>query len=238
MSNLDRERRQAVDLVADRAQLGVEDDVIELGHPALQRLLAILVPEMLGVGQARAQHPLIAGDDRRAAIVGHHIGDEGELRRQRSIGLLEGKIFLVAAHRRGQYLGRQGHEIGIDIAGQNHRPLHQSGDFIEQPRIVANGEPQGLRSLLETVGDPGAPLRPIDGDIGLFKLAHIFGSVRHRNRIGREEAVAKGLAGKRQLTVAQIDPAGQRHAIEHRQHIVQRAHPAEAGVGPAHRFGP
>ena len=61
-----------------RAQLGVEDDALELLDPAFQRVLAVLVPEEFGVRQARAQHPLIAGDDLLAAILGDHVGDQGE----------------------------------------------------------------------------------------------------------------------------------------------------------------
>ena len=54
----------AVDLVGQTADVGVEDDLPEARNPGAQRCGAILVPEELGIGQPRPQHPVVAGHDR------------------------------------------------------------------------------------------------------------------------------------------------------------------------------
>jgi hypothetical protein len=38
-----------------------------------------VIPEELCVGEARAQHSLVGGDDRRASVFGEVVGDEQEM---------------------------------------------------------------------------------------------------------------------------------------------------------------
>ena len=51
-----------------RPQLLVEGDLVELGQHRLQPALLVVLPKELGVRQPRADHALIAGDDRISAI--------------------------------------------------------------------------------------------------------------------------------------------------------------------------
>ena len=60
----------------------MEHPLGQLRHAACQRALAVLVPEELGIRQPGAQHPLIAGDDRFAAVGGFRVGDQDETWRQ------------------------------------------------------------------------------------------------------------------------------------------------------------
>ncbi len=62
--------------------------------------------------EARAQHALVAGDDRRAAILRRDIGHEGEIRRRPPGRVAQREIALVDAHRDLQHLRRQIHEGG------------------------------------------------------------------------------------------------------------------------------
>ena len=116
----------APDLVEHAAELGVEHALGELGHARGERHLAVLVPEETRVGQPRAQHALVAGDDRLAAIRGLHVGDDQEVRREPPVTVEAGKIFLVRAHRGGQHLWRQIHEIA-DRCGPSAPPAIRRG---------------------------------------------------------------------------------------------------------------
>jgi hypothetical protein len=58
-----RDGAHALHPLALRAQLVVIDHLGQSRHAAVQRFLAVLVEEELGVGQARAHHALVATDD-------------------------------------------------------------------------------------------------------------------------------------------------------------------------------
>ena len=58
----------------------MENDLIELLRMFIQRYLQILLPEEFGVGEAGGEDALVAGDDRRAAVIGVDIGDADEVR--------------------------------------------------------------------------------------------------------------------------------------------------------------
>ena len=69
---------QPDDPVALRAELGLEGDMRQRGHPAFQPPLAVEVPEMPRIREPGAQHPFVAGDDSGAAVLGRDVGHEGE----------------------------------------------------------------------------------------------------------------------------------------------------------------
>src|SRR3546814_19382626 len=50
--------------------------------------------------------------------------------------------------------------------------------------------------------------------------------------------MAAGVAGELELAVAEVEATVQHRAIEHRQDVMQRPHPAEAVAAPAHRLRP
>ncbi len=56
------DRGDALRALALGAELVVIDDLGQAGNAVGQRLLAVLVEEELGVGQARAHHALVAAD--------------------------------------------------------------------------------------------------------------------------------------------------------------------------------
>jgi hypothetical protein len=104
---------------------------------ALQRLLAVLVEEELGVGQARAHHALVAADD-RAGVVGADVADDQERLRQLALAASSsGKYFWLA------FIVRIRHSCGtsrnslFELAHQHVRPLDQGRHLVQQ-RIVFN----------------------------------------------------------------------------------------------------
>ena len=60
-----------------RAELVVIDDARQLRHARVEPLLAVLVEEELGVGEPRAQHALVAVDDRRR-VARLEVADDAE----------------------------------------------------------------------------------------------------------------------------------------------------------------
>ena len=61
------------------AQLLVEGDAAQRHRHLVERLLQVLLPEELGVRQARADHLLVAGDDLLAAVLAMQVGHQQEL---------------------------------------------------------------------------------------------------------------------------------------------------------------
>ncbi len=119
--------------IALAAELRMERDGIQRRHARRPAASAVQIPEMPRIGEARAQHAFVAGDDRRAAVIGLDIGDEGEPRRSRACRIAQREIALVDAHRHLHHFGRQVHGRGVDPAEQRHRPFHQAGHFVQQP---------------------------------------------------------------------------------------------------------
>ena len=95
---------------------------------------------MAGIGEARAQHAFVAGDDRRAAVLGLDIGDEGEPGGGVAIGGAQREVALVDAHGDLHDLRRQVHVFVGDAPEQGDRPFHQAGDLVEQAGIVHHGQ--------------------------------------------------------------------------------------------------
>ena len=109
-------------LVAGRlrvAQLGLEDDVVELGPQRAEVLLAVLGEEEPGVGQPGREHALVAGADDRG-VLGDRRGDRGEARRQ-AAALLQREVALVGAHGQHQRLLGDLEERAVEAAGDADR---------------------------------------------------------------------------------------------------------------------
>ena len=71
-------RAHALHALALRAQLVVINHLVQPRHARGQRLLAVLVEEELGIGQARAHHALVAADH-RAGVFRADVADDEEL---------------------------------------------------------------------------------------------------------------------------------------------------------------
>ena len=73
------------------------DDISKLGNARLERDLAILVVEKLGIGKPRSQHALVTADD-RFRIAGVEVAHEQETVLQPAVGAHHGEVFLILLH--------------------------------------------------------------------------------------------------------------------------------------------
>ena len=120
----------ALHALALGAELVVVDHLVQQLDTARQRLLAVLVEEELGVGQARAHHTFIAADD-GAGVVRADIADDQELVGQFARSVQQREVLLVGLHREDQAFLRHTEEFFLELADQHIGPLDQGGHFIE-----------------------------------------------------------------------------------------------------------
>ena len=118
-----------------RAELLVEDDVLELRQPLFERRLQIGLVEELRIRQPRADDALVAGDDGRAAVGRLDVGDEDEAVGER-LALAHHEAFLVGADGGADHLGRDLEERLLERAHQHHRPFDEAGDLLEQALVL------------------------------------------------------------------------------------------------------
>ncbi len=127
----DRDAGDALDALELGAELVVVDHACKAGHPAFQRLAAILVVEELRVGEPGADDSGVAGND-RLGIVGLEVGHQQKAVDQVTLRILQRKVLLVLLHRQDQALLRHLQVLRLEARGVHGRPLDQRGDFIEQ----------------------------------------------------------------------------------------------------------
>ena len=114
-----------------RADLVVIDHAREQRHAIGQRLLLVLLEEEARVGQARADHALIALNDGLGCIRGD-VRDDQEAVAQMALRVGQRKVLLVGLHGQDQTLLRYGEECFLEMAGVDHGPLHQRVHLVEQ----------------------------------------------------------------------------------------------------------
>ncbi len=218
--------------------------MLEFRQPVFQPGLQIGLVEELGIRQPRADHALVAGDDRLAAVGRLHVGNQNEARRERAIALLHHEAFLVVADGGADHFRRDREEVLLERAHQHHRPFDQAADLDQQAvvldQFVALREGKVLRLGRD---DLPPPLR-IDDDLGLFQLRHPVVLAAHRDRARRQEAMAEGdVAGFQAVDIEWHDLRVFGLRAEGRDDRMQRTHPGQrAGLRrcrpPAHRFRP
>ena len=176
----------------------MEDDLLEFRQPLFQPRLQVGLVEELRVGQPRADHPLVAGDDRLAAVRRFLVGDQDELVDElRGLRIAQHEAFLVVADGGADHLVRDRQKRLVEAAHQRHRPFDETGDFGQQAFVF--DELEALREgKIFRVGqnDVGAPRR-IEHDLGFFKLGHVVVEVAHLERRRRHETVAARFVASR-----------------------------------------
>ena len=187
------DRAHALGALALRAELVVVDHPGQAVDARGQRLLAVLVEEELGVGQARANHALVAADD-RARVGRADVADDQKPVRQFPAGIEQRKVLLVGLHGENQAFLRDLEELRLEFTDQHIGPLDQAGDLIEQGLVVDRSRaiPNGGRGALELAHDVGAALgktgrhRAVTGQGGGIAVGVGDDNGRH----GRLETVA------------------------------------------------
>ncbi len=168
------------------------------------------------IGKPRPQHPFVAGDDHRAAVLGLDIGDEAEPRRRRTGGIAQREIALVDPHRHLHHFRRQIHERRIDLPEQRHRPFHQSGHLVEQPGILDHRQTAGRRLRRDAVRDAGPPLGGIDQHAMACQPVRPVGRRGHGEGARSVEPVALGQIARGQAMPVVL-PLG-KSVGDHRRH--------------------
>jgi len=101
--------------------------------------------EIPRIGEPRGQDALIAFAHRDAAIRRLDIGDENEFVREApGHRVAHGKIFLVAAHRRGQHLVGERQKLRVERAHHHGGPFGKAGNLGEKTLVLDQIEPLRL----------------------------------------------------------------------------------------------
>src|SRR6185437_3215980 len=114
------EKAQSLHPIVQRAELVVIDDAAQALDTRRERLPAVLVVEEFRVSKPRAQHALVAADDRRR-ILARDVAHEQEAVDELSVHIGEREILLVLLHRQDQALLRDSEKGGIE------RPFNTAG---------------------------------------------------------------------------------------------------------------
>ena len=194
------------------------------------------------VGEAGAQHALIAGDDEGATVLGRDVGHEGEPGRGFVVWGAQGEVALVDAHGDLHDLARQIHMLVGNAAEQRHRAFDQTRDFIHQAGIVHDGAALRRRQFGHTGRDHALAVGRVHQDMAFGELRLPVGGGGHSEGAGGVEAVALGqIAARQAVAVISAIGQGERHhrAIQQADDAAQRADPDEAAAAaPAHGFWP
>ena len=174
---------------------------VERRQAALQRRLAVLVPEELArptAGRAARARCRRRSRHRRRWP---RCWRRARTRRQPAVRGAQRQVFLVGAHGGDQHLGRQRHERLVDRpssgTGHSTRPLTSSSSAgrrrARSPRLRASSS--APRAMICPA------LGAVQDHLGVAQLDHIVGEVADRERLGRHEAVA-ARRGRRTRTPA------------------------------------
>ena len=188
--DLGGQRDDALDPLGLGAELGVEHDLLQRRQAAFQRRLAVLIPEELRVGQSTAQHALVAGDDRLAAVARDVVRHHDEAVGQGAVGLGRGEEAQVHLHRDNQHFRRHVHELGVDGAQHRHRPFGQAGDFLEQAFVLVQRDLRVRAKLARALENDRLAFGGVQDDMRLPQLGCVVGEARDLERALGQEAMA------------------------------------------------
>ena len=130
------------------------------------------------------------------------------------------------------------------LADQDHRPLDQAGDFLQQSLVLDQLQAERQCLVAGAVEDDVLPPVGVEDHLRLFELDGIVVEAADRDRLRREEAMAVGDVAGPDAVDLEIDHLRIRGLRpEGADDRMQRAHPGEAprlcrGGAPAHRFRP
>ena len=173
-----------------RTEFVVVHDMLQAGHAALERFLAVLFVEEFRIRQTGAHHAGVAGHDGVAAVLCLNMRDEGELIHELAVGGAHREILLIRLHGENQAFFRHRKELLFEFRHINHRPFGERRRFIDQVFGRNERTVVGLCSLFE-FRDENRTAFGVIGD-HLRRLHFGFVSIRRRNFNGsmRMEAVS------------------------------------------------
>ena len=219
-------------LVGHAAQLRLEGDAGQALAHRRQPLLEVLVEEEARVGEPRSDHALVALAD-FPGILRFDIGDADEVLRQAALRIQHREELLVGFHRLDQGFLRHRQEVALERAGHRHRPFVEAVDLLQVARLDPRGAAAGAGGAFDLGDDPRAALVGVDQYPGAPQCSDILLRPRDRQRLGRVEPVAAGVAPGAD---AKRRHRGDLVAQQHHQ-PVHRTCEAVGVAAPAHRLG-
>ena len=236
--DLARQGGDAGDALALGTEPVVEGHAVELRGHRLRRHAQVVLPEEGRIREPRRQHPRIARKDRRPVVGGLAVGHHHVAHDPPRPGVAHREELLMRLHGGLQHFRRQVEEAFLDASHQHHGPFHQPGDLGEEGFVLHHLQALREGELRRVVADPLGALRRVEQHPRPFESRRVILEARDANGLRRHEAVAAG-------GVAGADPLDlQRHGLAARlggelaEDAVERAHPAQAALAPAHGFRP
>ena len=191
----------------------MEGDVFELLEPLEIAVFGpnalVRFPEEFRIREARADHPLIAADDDRAAILRLDIRGEEEaigqaiflpplpvlrapLSPQGRGRFSQNKAFLVRADGRADHLARHIEEGFLERTHQHHGPFDKARDLFEQALVFHQLQPLREGEVLRIGPDDLLAAIGIENHLRGFELRDVIIEAAHADFARRHEAVAIG----------------------------------------------
>ena len=225
------QRSNALALVGVAAQLVLVAHRCQALAHRLEALLEVFLVEEPRIGEARADHPLVALAH-LGWIARLDVGDADEVPRQPMRVVEHGEEFLIGLHRQHQRFVRHLQEPGLEAAQDAARPLHQAGDFLHQRVLHARGAVRVRGFRFDLAAHLCQPLVRIHQHAGAAQRIHVFAGGRDPHRLGMVEAMAAAHAIRLQSHHLA------RHHIVAQQHHQPVHRPDETGLAraPAHRL--
>ncbi len=219
----------AYGLLLQGAQLFLEHHGGQPLTVLLQGLFAVLIPEKLGIGQARANHPLVTGAH-LIRIPAFDIGQGDKVGQQFAVLVEAVEILLMPLHGGDERLSRNAQEALLEAAGEGHRPLHQGGHLIQQVGIDHRLAAEALGGLQHLGAHALTPRFKIDHHPGGLQLVGITGGGVDLDGLRGVKTMTAGAAA-----AFHIENLGLYHLIAEQQHQpVDRAHELTLQIAPAH----
>ena len=227
-----RQRLDAIGLVAQGAQLLLEQHGFQTRQVIFQTFFTVGIEEELGIGQTRTDHLLVTGDD-LLRIFGLDVGHEDKVRQQFAGVVVDREVLLVALHGVNQRFRRHREEFFFELRRQHHRPFHQRGDLFQQAFAQIGLTANLTRRLLRISFDFGFTLFVIGDDFTALQqdLRVLVGMVDGELRLAHKAMPANHAIGRN------TEDSGRDHFVTQQQsHRVYRTHEVDVRRAPAHQF--
>ena len=171
-------------------------------------------------------------------IGGFNVGDGHKSFDPGGFGISDREKLLVFAHRGLQHFWRQAQKRRINPAQQNHWPFDQPCHFGQQPGVWHQFQSGGKGGILGGLQDGSLALCRVQHNESAFQFGGIIVKAVHRNHTGGHETVAARGVARRDTIDGQRNHGAARLIRQLAQNRMQRAHPAQGTIAPAHGFGP
>ena len=197
-----------------------------------EALLQVFVEEELGVGEARADHALVALAD-FAFVARFDVGDADEVLGEPAVRIQHREELLVGFHRRDQRFLRHGEEFALERAEHGLRPLDQALHLFEVVVGLARRAAGTRGGGIDLGDDAVAALLGIDQHLGGAQGVDVITRRADPHRTFVMETMAAAHAVGLRAEDFGID-----HGVPEQQHQpVHRAGEAAVALAPAHRLG-